>query len=440
MNVLLVKPPFNPHIFIRRFACCEPYEFAFLARALEGVADVTVLDMRVDGRSLLEVLEVERPDIVGFTALTMDVNTVRRLSRQVKRWSEKVVTCVGGEHATFLPDDFVDDVDYVFTHGSTSTFRRFVESLAQGKRSEQAIHPGAPAHTEIHLQPDRSVYARYMRRYIFGPAQPVSLTHTSSGCPARCDYCSIITKDPKYRTVNIDATLENLAGCYATDVLSIDAHALANMRHSEALYRAMTAARLGKRLMISTRSDTVSKSPHIVPLLRDAGVSVVSMGLEWLDDDRLSEHNKILKASDGYKAVRLLKEHDILVRANFIITQDFTPDDFRRLTEAVGEMGIDFPVFQILTPLPGTPVYDQSRGRLVTTNYDFFDLSHSVLPTELPFREFHRHFQALFKDNYSISRSIRLASKIPVLHSIRGAVVGLLSFSEMKYDKDSIYG
>jgi radical SAM superfamily enzyme YgiQ (UPF0313 family) len=439
MKVLLVKPPFNPHVFIRRFACCEPYEFAFLARAIDGIAEVAVLDMRLDGRRLHEVLEIERPDVVGFTALTMDVNTVRRLSHEVKKWSDDVVTCVGGEHATFLPGDFVGTVDYVFTHGSVSTFRRLIENLAQRSPPEEAILRGAPAHTEIHLQPDRSIYAQYAGRYIFGPAQPVSLVHTSSGCPARCDFCSIVTKDPKYRTVNIDATLENLASCYATDVLSIDAHALANMRHSEALYRAMATARLGKRLMISTRSDTLTRSPHIVPLLRDAGVSIVSMGLEWLDDDRLSGHNKILKAADGYEAVRLLKEHGILVRANFIITQDFTPDDFGRLTEAVGRMGIDFPVFQILTPLPGTSVYDENRENLVTDNYDFFDLSHSVLRTDLPFHEFHRHFQKLFRDNYSISRSLRLASKMPILHSIRGAAVGLLSFSEMRYNRGTIY-
>lgn len=439
MKILLVKPPFNPHVFMRRFACCEPYEFAFLAQAVNEIADVAVLDMRLDRRNFLEVLEVERPEVVGFTALTMDVNTVRRLSRDVKRWSSSVVTCVGGEHATFLPNDLAGHVDYVFTHGAVSAFRRFVEGVAQRRPPEETILGGVPAHTEINLQPDRSIYKQYARRYIFGPAQPVSLVHTSSGCPARCDFCSIVTKDPKYRSVNIDATLENLAGCSATDVLSIDAHALANIRHSEALYRALAAARLGKRLMISSRSDTIVRSPHIVPILRDAGVSIVSMGLEWLDDTRLSDHNKILQVADGEKAIRLLKDHGILVRANFIISQDFKSEDFGRLTDTVGRLGIDFPVFQILTPLPGTPFYDMNRDKLVTSNYDFFDLSHSVLPTDLPFVEFHRHFRSLFRDNYSISRSLKLLRKMPILHSLRGASVGLLSFSEMRYSMGTIY-
>ena len=102
LKILFIKPPFNPHVFVRRFACCEPYEFAFLTAGVRDIAKIAVVDMRLDKRDLADIIAAEEPDIVGFTALTMDVNTVRRLARTVRKLRPGAVTCVGGEHATFL--------------------------------------------------------------------------------------------------------------------------------------------------------------------------------------------------------------------------------------------------------------------------------------------------------------------------------------------------
>ena len=438
-KILLIKPPFNRHIFVRRFARCEPYEFAFLATGLKNESVVAVIDMRVDNRDIRKIVEDEKPTIVGFTALTMDVNTVRQLAREVKAISPEIVTCVGGEHATFLPNDFLPDVDFVFTHASIATFKKFVADISAGRRPTNAVISGAPAHTEVSISPDRGAYQRYFKKYVFGPAQPVSLLHTSSGCPSNCNFCSIITKDPKYRTADIDSTLKNLSECPGDDVLSIDAHALANIRQSKLLYREIASARLPKRLMISTRSDTLIESPHIVPLLREANVSVVSMGLEAVDDVRLEEHNKEARVDDGFGAVKILKDHGILVRANFIISPDFTRSDFDRLTSAISEMQIDFPVFQILTPLPGTPLYLEYESKFVTQDYDFFDLSHSVVATSMEFREFHEEFRRLFRANYSLKHMWALARKMPLTHTARGALIAALSFSEMRYSKNTLY-
>jgi len=439
IKVLFVKPPFNPHVFVRRFACCEPYEFAFLAAGIRDIAHVAVVDMRLDKRTFASILNDEQPDIIGFTALTMDVNTVRSLARTVGRLRPQTVTCVGGEHATFLPKDFSADVDYIFTHGSFVSFRKFVSAIAVGALPLSQIITGAPAHTELSVQPDRSAYRRHMSSYVFGPAQPVGLWHSSSGCPHNCNFCSIITKDPKFRTVDIDASIKNLSNTAAADILSIDAHALANIKHAQELYRELANARLGKRLMISTRSDTLAEHRQILPVLRDGGVSVVSMGLEAIDDNRLATHNKGASAAEGRLAVKLLREHDILVRANFIISPDFRAADFQRLTAAIQEMGVDFPVFQILTPLPGTKLYDELAPRMMTRNYDYFDLSHSVVQTDIDFREFHEHFRRLFKANYSLGQLWRLARKLPLAHSLRGAGIALMSFSEMRYDEATGY-
>jgi len=62
------------------------------------------------------------------------------------------------------------------------------------------------------------------------------------------------------------------------------------------------------------------------------------------------------------------------------------------------------PVFTVLTPLPGTDLYDQNYGRFAIRDYDFFDFTHSILPTRLPRKEFYRLYAQLYIKSYSFKR------------------------------------
>jgi radical SAM superfamily enzyme YgiQ (UPF0313 family) len=70
----------------------------------------------------------------------------------------------------------------------------------------------------------------------------------------------------------------------------------------------------------------------------------------------------------------------------------------------VCNMDLFQPVFTVLTPLPGTELYETYRERLAITNYDFFDHVHSVLPTKLNRREFYAQFLNLYVKCYSYRR------------------------------------
>ncbi|NOZ20328.1 MAG: hypothetical protein GXP25_04480, partial [Planctomycetes bacterium] len=58
--------------------------------------------------------------------------------------------------------------------------------------------------------------------------------------------------------------------------------------------------------------------------------------------------------------------------------------------------------FTVLTPLPGTPLFEQEAERLVTRDYRLFDCLHSVLPTKLPREEFYRQFTRLYRRSYGL--------------------------------------
>ena len=448
MRVLLVKPPFNPYVFIARFALCEPYELGVLAAALEGEVEVVVVDMRLETRSFEDILATENPDILGFTALTMDTNTVLRLANEARRLRPDLTICIGGEHATFVPHDFdVPAVDFVFKGNAVEAFSSVVIMVRSNGSREKLGKPGSystivhgsDVKKELSIQPNRNSYTQYQKDYIFGAAKPISLWQSSSGCPYRCTFCSIKDRHPKFQTVEINTALENLAKCPTEAVLSIDAHALASPRSAHALFTAIATAGLKKRIMISTRADSVVRHEKLLPVLWDAGVRVVALGLESFENIALNSYNKNIDANVNSSAVRLLKQHGFTIRGNFIIDQSFDVDDFTRLVDTIQNLGIHFPTFQILTPLPGTALFEENKHRFEICDYDFFDLSHSVMPTKLPFIEFHEQFRDLFSRVYDYSSVYRMVNTMTIKEVIRGMVLSIQSRSEMSYEKHPGY-
>ena len=58
---------------------------------------------------------------------------------------------------------------------------------------------------------------------------------------------------------------------------------------------------------------------------------------------------------------------------------------------------LQFASFAVLTPLPGTDLYEEMKGHLLTRDYDYFDFIHTVLPTQLPLKEFYAEYCRLYK-------------------------------------------
>jgi radical SAM superfamily enzyme YgiQ (UPF0313 family) len=438
MRILLVKPPFNSKTFIQHFMVCEPLEFEVLASVIGSDHDVRIADLRVDTLPLAGHLAEFSPDVVGFTALTMDVNTVRALAKEVRRFSPEIRTCVGGEHASFCPDDFPQSLfDCVFQFDSAHSFKTWIDSLEHNSGRGQTHRMGSfhePDDLDTLPLPLRHLTRQYLRRYTYGAANPIRLIQLTSGCSYGCTFCSIPARANGYQKRNIDRVLEDMAATESVDLLSIDANALQDIRHSERLYCEIAAACLDKRLMISCRTDTIVRHPQILDVLKQAGVSVIAFGIESLDNAWLADHNKRNTAERNLEAVRLVHSAGMLVRGNFIIDQQFSHDDFRKLSDDILSANIEFPSFQILTPLPGTALFKQLRDNLITTNFDYFDLSHSVLPTRLPLDVFHEEFRRLFRTCYGMRRLIWLGTKVPLVNALKGIRNAALSHLQFTYN------
>jgi radical SAM superfamily enzyme YgiQ (UPF0313 family) len=98
--------------------------------------------------------------------------------------------------------------------------------------------------------------------------------------------------------------------------------------------------------------------------------------------------------------------------ANFIVKPDFTDDDFEKLGNYCKELKLDHPKFTILTPLPGTDLYDEVKDS-VSNNYDLYDLMHPVVPTYYPLKEFFDKYATLWETAWETAASEEEQSPLP---------------------------
>ena len=421
MRVLLIKPP--PSKFLLAPNNDEPLELEYVAAAA-AKHDVEILDMRFD-RDLDRKLRLFRPQLVGVTAYTCDVRRALELLSEVKKTDAGITTVVGGHHATLLPADFaLPVVDTVFQGMVDDTFGRFLDLKDGGGDVREIpnialVKDGTLSFTEqrpfsVDLDalpwPARNLTRDYRKRYRDSVKNVTGLIVTSRGCPYRCTFCACwkITKG-RYFTRSPESIVDEMAGlpedielvCFADD------NTLQDTRRAWRMVQLIRERGIKKRFMMYARTDLIVGHPDLMAALKEIGLEYLLVGIESFRDEDLKKLNKKVAAETNIEALRILRKLGISVSPHLIVDPDFSKDDFRQLYKYVLEMELFRPVYTVLTPLPGTTLYEENYGRLAIRDYDFFDFTHSVLPTRLSRKDFYRQYASLYSKSYSFRRYFR---------------------------------
>jgi radical SAM superfamily enzyme YgiQ (UPF0313 family) len=155
------------------------------------------------------------------------------------------------------------------------------------------------------------------------------------------------------------------------------------------------------------RADLIVKHPDLIENLEEAGLVYLTIGVESFREADLSKLNKRTSVETNNEAIRIMRRLGIGNAAYFIVNPEYTRDDFQSLFRYVCESGLYQPTFTVLTPLPGTALYESSYDRLVIRDYGYYDFVHSVLPTRLSRKDFYDQFVRLYLKAYSFSRYFR---------------------------------
>ena len=92
-----------------------------------------------------------------------------------------------------------------------------------------------------------------------------------------------------------------------------------------------------------------------------------------------------------------MKNLRIKVIGDFIISLDYTINDFQKLTSFINQHEIDLPMPSIFTPIPGTPIYKKLKNKITIHNLDYYTFTNAIMPTKLDTYEFYVQYAKLLE-------------------------------------------
>jgi anaerobic magnesium-protoporphyrin IX monomethyl ester cyclase len=224
-----------------------------------------------------------------------------------------------------------------------------------------------------------------------GRNAPYALIEGGRGCPHRCTFCtqwrhwcgSWRVKKPS-RVADEMEYIYNEFG--ARFVWLTDDNFGAGGRGSE-LAEELQRRDVGDDLMWFTqmRCDDVVAAKDSLPAMRRAGLRWILMGVESPAPGTLEGYRKGIEPSQAVEAVRLLRASDIFTQAMLIVgAREDTHESLAYVRSFAQELDPDFVIYSVLTPFPGTEVYDEAkaRGWIEDDNLSNYDMTHAVMGTE----------------------------------------------------------
>jgi len=416
MKVSFLKAPIGGIIGLEMITFVEPLGMECVAGGIEPLGhSCQIVDMRIDGieNGFARVRAFE-PDIIGLQCnFTTERFRAMRLAKRVKQELPDALVIIGGHDASRDPKWFLKPgIDVVVIGDGEEVMPALVEAWSKTRdlRSVPGLlinDPSGPIQTAAASarpniddlpMPARHLIREYAGEYYINFRRPLALLETARGCPFKCNFCSVWKfHESTFREKSPERVVRELADIEAPNVFITDDIFWMNVKRGRELGQALIDSGIRKHYTIQTRSDIICKFPDLIEQWKGCGRMTVFLGLEKIDDEGLKSVNKKNTADNNNRAIRILQELGVGYTPNFIVDPTWDRADFEKLKRWVDETGAYNSGFSVLTPLPGTDLWDEVEPEIVTRDWELFDIAHTVLPTKLPLDEFYRQYAGLWK-------------------------------------------
>lgn len=342
-------------------------------------------------------------DLVAISSFSAQINEAYRLADSYRSIGTKVV--LGGLHVSAVPDEATRHADSVVLGEGEPIWPVLVSDLRQGEL--KSIYDSRGNSFDLADAPMPAFHLLDVNKYNRLTVQ------TQRGCPWRCDFCAAsIRISPIYKIKPVDkviAEIQRIKEIWPHPFIEFaDDNTFVNKAHSKNLLRAL----IKERIRWFTETDvSVAEDGELLHLMRESGCAQVLIGFESPSLTGLNgleqRTNWKAKQFDRYsRAIALIQDHGITVNGCFVLGLDGTGrESFDAVWEFARKSGLYEVQITILTPFPGTPLYNRLKkeGRLLReTAWEFctlFDVN--FRPTDMSVSELESGFRNLAEKLYS---------------------------------------
>ena len=374
----------------------------YLAAAVEDIAESLVIPDNFFNDRLFEsfrmLLKKRRCDLVAISSMTGGFNNAKRLAAIAKSHGSFVV--LGGFHPTALPDEVLklDCVDLVVLGEGEATFRelvlmgpsRDVRGIAWKENGNIVYTEKRPLIEDIDSIRFPLRGLRPLRYGEKGNDYSIDTIYTSRGCPWSCSFCANSRMHQHWRSRSPENVVEEIALLHnpkKKKLLKIwDANFLTNIKRVETICDLMIERGFTNfKIMMETRVKDVVRAERILGKLRKIGLKTVGLGIESPNPRTLELMNKGNAMGDVSRAITLMGQHAIDPEGYFIIGHHSeSMKETMAYPEFAKALGLPLALFMVITPYPGTKIFDEYRidGNITSFDWDLYNNFSPVIKTE----------------------------------------------------------
>ncbi|MGB3626670.1 MAG: magnesium-protoporphyrin IX monomethyl ester anaerobic oxidative cyclase [Henriciella sp.] len=402
MRILLVHP--NYHSGGAEIAGSWPPAWvAYLAGPLKraGFTDIHFVDAMTNNLGsddLRQAMRDLQPDVVGATAITPSIYKAEEVLKIASEELPDAVTVLGGVHATFMYQQVLTEAPWIdviargegeeifvnlitmIADGQWPERRRQIKGLAFRESDQIVATEAAPTVKDLDaIEPDWSLLE--WKKYIYVPlGVRVAIPNLARGCPFTCSFCSqwkfwrdYRVRDPKKVVDEIETLVnEHDVGFF----ILADEEPTINRKKFIQFCQELIDRGLPERIKwgINTRVTDIMRDKELLSFYRKAGLVHVSLGTEAAAQLKLDQFNKETKVGENKEAIRLLREADIFVEAQFIVGLDNeTEETLEETYQMAWDWQPDLANWAMYTPWPFTPLFQELKDQVEIFDFEKYN-------------------------------------------------------------------
>lgn len=396
---LIVQPKSSTYLLVDSGKVSMPLNLLMVATLAQKHFDVDLVDERI-GDKVPDDLAAY--DIVAITARTLNVKNAYRIADQALAQGKKVV--LGGVHPTMMQDEAREHSTSIVAGEIESVWEELLEDVHADKLKPFYRAQAFKEMTDMeHADFSIALRSKHASKYSFR----IPLLATK-GCPISCSFCCAHKVYGKlYRTRTPEHVVEEIQyhqqrlGREDINISFMDDNICFRPAFIEELLNRMVG--LGIKWNSNISMNFLEK-PHIPELARLSGCELLNVGFESLEPETIKHVGKGSNRIDRYDlVVQNTKREGLALQGYFIFGFDTdSPAGFQATYDFIMRNRIEFPVFTIATPFPGTDWFEEIKHRVIHFDWDKYDTFHYMYqPKKMGQEEFLKNFIKIQREVYS---------------------------------------
>ncbi len=345
-------------------------------------------------------------DLVAITFHTPSAHHAYGMAARFR--ARGICVALGGPHATVMPEEARGHADAVFVGEAEGLWEQFLSDFEAGsyhpfyQRTKPASLEGAPmARKEFFHRRDLTNGVLFATR----------------GCPSRCDFCVISAMYGQgVRMRPVAEVAAEYASFRGKVIIFWDENIAGDRPYAKELFRAITPCR---KWWSSQASIHAGRDDEFLEAAARSGCRQLFVGLESVSQRSMAEVHKSFNRVEDYAGViERIHAHGIAVQAGIVFGFDNDgPEIFESTLDFLETAGIENATFNMLTPYPGTPLFERldAEGRILTRDWRRYNARTDVVyrPMRMSAEELLAGFRYANERFYSLRSIARRLSRSP---------------------------